>query len=153
MKGVFKGSVYFDRITREQLEELAFVLTLGENKPASTRLHKLGHGKPVIRKLQNRPDGRRTAHPGHAERHAVLSYRATAPGFSAGRPWAHQHRYTIRKEPFKDSGQTEHPGQDGRLPERDAKRERRARYFQLVCQPPQKCSKPCNTAPPVGHQY
>jgi len=47
MKGTFKGSVYFDRITREQLEELAFVLTLGENKPASTRLHKLGHGKPV----------------------------------------------------------------------------------------------------------
>ena len=47
MKGVFKGSVYFDRITRERLEELAFVLTLGENKPASTRLHKLGHGKPV----------------------------------------------------------------------------------------------------------
>lgn len=35
MKGTFKGSVYFDRITRAQLEELAFVLTLGENTPAS----------------------------------------------------------------------------------------------------------------------
>lgn len=47
MKGMFKGSVYFDRITRAQLEELAFVLTLGENTPASPRLHKIGHGKPV----------------------------------------------------------------------------------------------------------
>lgn len=47
MKGTFKGSVYFDRITRTQLEELAFVLTLGENTPASPRLHKIGHGKPV----------------------------------------------------------------------------------------------------------
>lgn len=47
MKGTFKGSVYFDRITRAQLEELAFVLTLGENTPASPRLHKIGHGKPV----------------------------------------------------------------------------------------------------------
>lgn len=47
MKGTFKGSVYFDRITRAQLEELAFVLTLGENTPASHRLHKIGHGKPV----------------------------------------------------------------------------------------------------------
>lgn len=47
MKGAFKGSVYFDRITRAQLEELAFVLTLGENTPASPRLHKIGHGKPV----------------------------------------------------------------------------------------------------------
>lgn len=47
MKGTFKGSVYFDRITRAQLEELAFVLTLGENTPASLRLHKIGHGKPV----------------------------------------------------------------------------------------------------------
>lgn len=47
MRGTFKGSVYFDRITRAQLEELAFVLTLGENTPASPRLHKIGHGKPV----------------------------------------------------------------------------------------------------------
>ena len=47
MKGTFKGSVYFDRITRAQLEELAFVLTLGENTHASLRLHKIGHGKPV----------------------------------------------------------------------------------------------------------
>ena len=47
MKGTFKGSVYYDRITRAQLEELAFVLTLGENTPASPRLHKIGHGKPV----------------------------------------------------------------------------------------------------------
>lgn len=47
MKGTFRGSVYFDRITRAQLEELAFVLTLGENTPASPRLHKIGHGKPV----------------------------------------------------------------------------------------------------------
>lgn len=47
MKGTFKGSVYFDRITRAQLEELAFVLTLGENTPASPRLHKIVHGKPV----------------------------------------------------------------------------------------------------------
>lgn len=47
MNGTFKGSVYFDRITREQLEELAFVLTLGENTPTSTRLHKIGRGKPA----------------------------------------------------------------------------------------------------------
>ena len=39
MKGTFKGSVYFDRITRAQLEELAFVLTLGEplSAPACTK--------------------------------------------------------------------------------------------------------------------
>lgn len=47
MQGTFRGSVYFDRITKEQLEELAFALTLGDNSPASTRLYKLGHGKPV----------------------------------------------------------------------------------------------------------
>ena len=47
VQGTFRGSVYFDRITREQLEELAFALTLGENTPDSTHLHKLGHGKPV----------------------------------------------------------------------------------------------------------
>ena len=47
LQGRFTGSVYFDRITRDQLEELAFALTLGDNSPAGTRLHKLGHGKPV----------------------------------------------------------------------------------------------------------
>lgn len=42
---VFK--VYYDGITRTQLEELAWILTLGENQGDSMRCHKIGHGKPL----------------------------------------------------------------------------------------------------------
>lgn len=153
MKGTFKGSVYFDRITRAQLEELAFVLTLGENTPASPRLHKIGHGKPVgLRQLQNHPDRRRAAHPSAAGRHALLHHRAAPLRFPVGRPWAHRHRQHVRKEPFENCGQAQHPEQDRRISE--CQRQKRQRQdFQLVLPEPQARKEPCYAAAPAGQQH
>lgn len=41
----FKFSVFFDKITDEQLKKLVFALNLGNND--SSRCHKIGHGKPI----------------------------------------------------------------------------------------------------------
>lgn len=41
----FRFSVFFDKITDDQLKKLVFALNLGSND--SQRCHKLGHGKPV----------------------------------------------------------------------------------------------------------
>lgn len=41
----FEFSVFFDRITDEQLKKLVFALNLGDNK--SFLCHKIGHGKPI----------------------------------------------------------------------------------------------------------
>lgn len=43
----FTFSVFYDRITEDQLKKLVFALDLGENFAGSARCHKLGHGKPV----------------------------------------------------------------------------------------------------------
>lgn len=43
----FKFRVFFDGITQEQLKDLEWVLTLGENKEDSHLQHKLGHAKPL----------------------------------------------------------------------------------------------------------
>lgn len=43
----FKFSVFFDKITDEQLKKLVFALNLGENREESYICHKIGHGKPV----------------------------------------------------------------------------------------------------------
>lgn len=43
----FTFSVFFDRITDDQLKKLVFALDLGENYAGSARCHKIGHGKPV----------------------------------------------------------------------------------------------------------
>lgn len=43
----FTFSVFYDRITEDQLKKLVFALDLGENFAGSSRCHKLGHGKPV----------------------------------------------------------------------------------------------------------
>ncbi len=43
----FQSRIYFDRVTKEQLQDLIWVLTLGENTPDSTRWQKLGHAKPL----------------------------------------------------------------------------------------------------------
>ena len=43
----FTFSVFFDKITDEQLKKLVFALNLGENNRSSARCHKIGHGKPV----------------------------------------------------------------------------------------------------------
>lgn len=48
--GTFRFRVGFDRITRKQLGDLLWCITLGENKAledGAHQLHKLGHGKPV----------------------------------------------------------------------------------------------------------
>lgn len=47
MKGSFEFKIYFDEITKEQLQNLIWVVTLGENRKNSTRQHKLGHAKPL----------------------------------------------------------------------------------------------------------
>src|SRR5699024_10973653 len=46
MSGSFEFQIYFDEITEEQLQNLVWVVTLGENRKDSTRQHKLGHAKP-----------------------------------------------------------------------------------------------------------
>ena len=43
----FGFDVYFDGITEQQLSDLVWVLTLGENDADSKRLYKIGHGKPL----------------------------------------------------------------------------------------------------------
>ena len=45
--GSFAFRISFDRITRAQLGDLLWCVTLGDNKEKSKYLHKLGHGKPV----------------------------------------------------------------------------------------------------------
>jgi CRISPR-associated protein (TIGR03986 family) len=43
----FSFDVYFDQISEDQLNQLLWVLTLGDNKADSRKCHKLGHGKPL----------------------------------------------------------------------------------------------------------
>ncbi|MCR4892696.1 MAG: hypothetical protein K5989_11015, partial [Lachnospiraceae bacterium] len=43
----FDFDIYYDKITDEQLEELIWILTLGQNYQDSNLCHKLGHGKPI----------------------------------------------------------------------------------------------------------
>lgn len=43
----FRFTVYFDRITEDQLRKLVFTLNLGENRSDSKQCHKVGHGKPL----------------------------------------------------------------------------------------------------------
>lgn len=43
----FEFDVYFDRISPAQLEELKWVITLGENRADGNLCHKIGHGKPL----------------------------------------------------------------------------------------------------------
>lgn len=43
----FTFRIYFNNITRNQLEELKWVLTLGENNSNSKKCHKIGHGKAI----------------------------------------------------------------------------------------------------------
>lgn len=47
INGTFEFRVYFDKITEEQLRDLIWVITLGENRRDSTKQHKLGHAKPL----------------------------------------------------------------------------------------------------------
>lgn len=44
---VFRFRIYFDRITEQQLQDLIWVITLGDNRSESTRQHKLGHARPL----------------------------------------------------------------------------------------------------------
>ena len=43
----FRFDIFFERITEEQLRELLWALTFGENDPDGRYQHKLGHGKPL----------------------------------------------------------------------------------------------------------
>ncbi|MDY2627968.1 MAG: TIGR03986 family CRISPR-associated RAMP protein [Lachnospiraceae bacterium] len=47
VNGSFEFKVYFDEVTKEQLKNLIWVITLGENTEDSTRQHKLGHARPL----------------------------------------------------------------------------------------------------------
>ena len=44
---VFRFNVWFDNISREQLRQLLWVLTIGDNTEDSRFCHKLGAGKPI----------------------------------------------------------------------------------------------------------
>ena len=46
-EGSFRFKVYFEKLTGEQLGELAMLLCLGENKKEGKLCFKLGHGKPL----------------------------------------------------------------------------------------------------------
>lgn len=46
-KGIFIYKVYYDGISREQLESLVWAITLGENDPESKLWYKMGHGRPL----------------------------------------------------------------------------------------------------------
>lgn len=43
----FSFKIYYDGITKTQLDELIWTLTLGENKQESRLRYKIGHGKPI----------------------------------------------------------------------------------------------------------
>ena len=47
VEGSFKFKVYFENLTQEQLDDLATLLCLGENKKNGNLCFKLGHGKPL----------------------------------------------------------------------------------------------------------
>lgn len=47
VQGAFSFRVYFDEITETQLQNLIWVITLGDNRPDSAKQHKLGHAKPL----------------------------------------------------------------------------------------------------------
>lgn len=44
---LFTFKVYFDDISTEQLQQLLWVITIGENSSDSKQMHKIGRGKPV----------------------------------------------------------------------------------------------------------
>lgn len=44
---LFTFRVYFDDIRKEQLQQLLWVITIGENQIDSKQMHKIGRGKPV----------------------------------------------------------------------------------------------------------
>ena len=46
-RNVFEFKIFFNNITEDQLEELKWVITLGENNTNSNKCHKIGHGKPI----------------------------------------------------------------------------------------------------------
>ncbi len=43
----FLFKIYFDQITQQQLEELLWTISLGENDSQSKKCYKIGHGKPL----------------------------------------------------------------------------------------------------------
>ena len=44
---LFTFKVYFDNIRKDQLQQLLWVITIGENSSDSKQMHKIGRGKPV----------------------------------------------------------------------------------------------------------
>ena len=46
-KGTFHSKVFFDGITNEQLNDLMWVITMGDNSKDSSLQYKLGHAKPL----------------------------------------------------------------------------------------------------------
>lgn len=43
----FNFDIYFEKISEEQLKELLWTITIGENSVDSMQMYKLGHGKPL----------------------------------------------------------------------------------------------------------
>ena len=46
-KQKFSFSVYYDHLSETELQNLIWVLTLGENDQSGKQCHKIGHGKPI----------------------------------------------------------------------------------------------------------
>lgn len=46
-KGDFSFDVYFDKLTKDELENLLFCLELNDNNSEKPSVHKIGHGKPL----------------------------------------------------------------------------------------------------------
>lgn len=47
VNGCFNFKIYFEEITQQQLNTLIWIISLGENKKDGTKLHKLGHARPL----------------------------------------------------------------------------------------------------------
>lgn len=46
-ESLFKFRIYYDEITEEQLDELMWLVSLGENEKEGNMCYKIGHGKPL----------------------------------------------------------------------------------------------------------
>ncbi len=44
---VFDFSVYYENLSQEEIDELVWVITLGENREDGIKCHKIGRGKPI----------------------------------------------------------------------------------------------------------
>lgn len=93
----FAFDIFFEKITEQQLRELLWTITIGENDENGVQMHKLGHGKPlglgsvklvvdevVMRSFDSETLKYRIK---HTTREQVNSLLSTVPFDAAGKPF------------------------------------------------------------------